>query len=210
MATKTAPRFVKGQIVKAFCKCGLQRQEQWTKGTVVGLEGKGKVTVKMPDKNHTLPFNKVKRWEPLEDGKLEEFAAKNFVELVEYIKKGVTALCPSLSVEVDEAEQIVYLDSRGVSVQAEVHETESIVAFTEFPTWGVTSWHPTHGTRWEPPDVDEVNRGNSPNNINAAALVIETCWRLRSDNFWQCEGESKMFEQMEADELAAQSALGEN
>lgn len=192
-------RFTIGQEIKAFCQCGLQRCEQWNRGTVVKMTG-SKVVVDMPDKEHTLSYGKVRRWDRLAKGVLDKFAENNFAELVSYVQKGVKALCPNLSVEIDEAEKIVHLDNKMVSIQAEVREGRSIAAFFEYPTWGISSWHSIPATQWEPPDVSEVEQGECRDNIGAAALAINTCWKLKAEDFWQCEGENRMFDEMDAAE----------
>jgi hypothetical protein len=176
----------RGDKIKAFVQIGLMRKPRWVVGHYVGgKESKHEVFVS--GQSLFLDWNQVKLWQPAEykDGyceTLERFADENWASLKTVVTDAVNHFFPGESVEIDENERTISV--MGVSVAAGVTEIETIASFREIPCWIVSYYQTIPATYWEPPDVDEVVCGSSPNTISAARILVDGIWKFKADGYW--------------------------
>lgn len=176
-----------GDKIKAFCKIGLMRRPEWVVGTFVGREG-DKVVVSIHNQTHSLESREVKEWKPLtfKNGvckEAEEFQQQNWDDLKVVISRALEHFFPKTNPVFNDEEKTIHFDD-DVVVGPGVIETESIVRFFERPCWTVTAYHTFSYSHLQPPDVDEINLGDSTTNIGITRILIDALWRIKSEPYW--------------------------
>jgi hypothetical protein len=168
-----------GDKIKAFVQVGLMKSPRWLKGTLVEP---GKVDVN--GNVLSLEPGKIKLFRALEKGAAEKFAEENWDNFKEVLSAAKEKFFPLESLRFDDEEKVAYL-AEDISIAVSVNEAHSIARITEYPTWAVCVLHKIPATRWEPEDADEAEVGDSPNNVTAAKIAIDTLWRYSTMGYWE-------------------------
>jgi hypothetical protein len=165
--------------------------DKWICGTFLDEVPGDKAMVELRGKKEIWDVCRIKKHMKLDrnpDGscpKLDDFVAKHWDNLKKVVTMGVTKiLTKAPKLEIDEEEKIISVDNGWISISAGTRETVSIVGFVEQPTWYISIAVPTGGSYWEPPDVDTIEIGDSPNVIGAAELFVTTIWKESNKGFW--------------------------
>lgn len=186
-----------GDKIKAFCKIGLMRKPAWVTGKFVRRDEDLSV-VSIHDQNHSLEFRHVKEWKPLSfvDGEckeIKEFAENNWDDLKEIVSSSLHHFFPQMNPVFNDEEKTITFDEDLV-VGTGVMQSESIVRFEEHPCWTVTMYQQLSYSYLQPPDVDEINLGESRTNIGIAKILIDAIWRIRSEPYWESLSEKNWAE----------------
>lgn len=174
--------------VKAFAQVGLMKKPSWLRGELVSRD-ENNATVIVYGNTLVLENHKVKEWERLKfvDGvceKLTEFQDQNWDQLKDHCKNMVAKFLPEIVLNFDDQEKIVTVDD-DIQIMGGVIEQESIARFFEIPVWTVTQFCTRYYGRMQPPDVDEIDLGNSRSSLGAARILVESIIRNRLDQY--CE-----------------------
>jgi hypothetical protein len=185
----------------------LDLQELKNLGFQVRVKHEDEYLVEVSGNRLILTAENVRLWEPLPFvrnekneytcQKHDEFVKSNWDRLKEHCKTGVKNFFPEVVLTINDEEKTISVEDKYgpyLTVSAGVMEKKSIVRFFEVPTWEIVLWIPTIGTRWEPPDVEEKNCGQSETTIGAARLLVDNIWRLRTEDYWQSLQDSELAE----------------
>lgn len=183
----------------------LDVQELKNLGFAVRVKHEDEYLVEVSGNRLILTAENVRLWEPLpfvrndkneySCQKHEEFVANNWEKLKHHCKVGVEKFFPDVTLTIKEDEKTISVEDQYgpyLTVAPSVMEKRSIVKFFEVPAWEIVLWVPTPGTRWEPPDVEEKNCGQSETTIGAARLLVDNIWRLRTEDYWQSIQDSEL------------------
>lgn len=173
-----------GDKVKVFNKVGLQKEDQWNVAKVSSFDD-ATVTVHCYNNYYTVDRSKVKKLVKIGEKEINDFAEKNWEELKVTVSDAVANFFPKLVSELKFNEGDKTISVYDVDISPTSTERMSIGSIIETPTWCVTYWKSIAGDFYTPPDVDAVDCGNSPNNLSATRIFIDTIWRLDGDSYWE-------------------------
>ena len=179
-----------GDKIKSFVQVGLMKKPKWITGEFVSHVDENHVRVNVSGNEVVVTNNNVKLYEPLVyvNGvckEVEEFVNNNWDDLKRVVTNSVNHFFPDTNLKFDDNEKIIYVDDDYLSIGSNVTEVVSIAKIKEFPCWTVTLYSTIAATRWEPPDVDEINCGDSRTNIGVAKILIDTLWKENSAGYWE-------------------------
>jgi hypothetical protein len=181
-----------GQRIKAFVTLGLNKTPRWIDGTFLDEVPEGSAMIEVRGNKLIVESRKVKKYTKLSrnpDGSSpeeDEFVEKHWESLKSVVLLGVAQLLQSkYVVEVNEEEKIISVENGWISIAPGIVDRESIVEFAEHPTWTVSMAVQWGGGYWDPPDVDLVEVGHSPNVVNVAELFVNTIWKESNRGFWE-------------------------
>lgn len=178
-----------GDKIKALVQIGLMKKPQWLQGTLVE---QGVVNVN--GNRLSLDTGKIMLWEPVEwkDGycqELDQFAEENWESLKEIVTEGMKYFFPKEKVRFDDNEKIVYACGDALSIGPGITEIKSIARFKQVPTWIVTEYRTMYYGYMQPPDVDEIEVGQSRSSLGAARILIDYIWKYQAESFWDSKEE---------------------
>lgn len=179
-------KFEIGQPIK------IQVSDRWLCGTFLDEVPGNKAMVEFRGKKQIWDASKIKKHIKLDrnpDGScpgLDEFEKTHWDSLKSVVSLGVAQLLgPNPpSIEIDEDEKMISIDSGWISIHSGTVERVSIIGFVEHPTWCVSMAVSSAGSYWEPPDVDIVEVGEKSNVVAAAELFVSTYWIEKNKSFW--------------------------
>lgn len=97
--------------------------------------------------------------------------------LVAFLEAALPKLLPGEKIRTENG--IVYGAGDGVTIQETEIERPTIAGTKTFPGWSVSTWHTTHYTQWDPPDVEEKEIGQYPSWSQAAEAFLVEIFRDR-------------------------------
>lgn len=176
--------------IKALVQVGLMRKPSWLKGTLIE-RGSKTSTVEVSGNTVVVENYNVKEWKPLTfvDGVCEEiqqFQNSTWEEVKQVVKDALAKFFPDETVRFDEEEKIVYIgQGDDLTIGSGVTERTSIARITELPCWSVHFYKTVYYGHLQPPDVDEINCGDSTTAIGIARILIETLSRFRIEEYFE-------------------------
>lgn len=175
--------------IKALVQVGLMRKPNWLTGTLIE-RGPEKSTVLVSGNTVVVENYNVKEWKPLKfvDGvckEIQDFQNSTWDEVKQVVKNALDNFFPDEVVRFDEDEKIIYIGTNDdLSIGSGVTERTSIVRISELPCWSL-SFFKTFYSHMQPPDVDEINCGDSTTAIGIARILIETLSRFRIEEYFE-------------------------
>ena len=172
-----------GSIVKGFAKLGLQKKENWARGTYLGnnkVEFWTGAVLILEDRN-------IKEYRRIESNSTvqSDFINSSWEALKDNVQQAVSAFFPDVCVQFDEDEHIIYALDNCLSICPAIVEKNTFCSIIEIPTWQVCEEVYYSSTQWEPSGSDLCEVADSPNPISAAKLFVDRIWSYKTDGFWQ-------------------------
>lgn len=204
-------KWTKGTLIASNTGIGLQELKDL--GFYPRVEHQPEYLVDVAGNRLIITPDKVRLWEPLKFvqkenhdyfcDKIEDFMSKQWTDLKQKCLSSVKQFFPEVKLTINEEEKTISVEDRHgpyLTVSCGVMEKQSIARFFEVPAWEVVLWAPTPGTRWEPPDVEEKNCGFAETTIGAARLLVDSLWRIRTDEYWQGIQDSELADSLEGEQ----------
>lgn len=185
-------QFEIGEKVKVYAEVGLMKKPKWIVGTYLDELPMNGAMVEVHGNKIISDIYRVKRYKRLEfkNGscpEVDKFVATYWDTLKNIISAGFTHLLgpKAPKIEIDEEEKIISVQDGWISISPGIVERESIIEFSEHPTWSVSIAFSSHGTWDSPPDVDVSEIGECSNVVGAAELFVNTVWKENNRGFWE-------------------------
>jgi hypothetical protein len=184
--------------VKVFVQVGLMKKPRWIKGKYIKKLDIESHLVKVANQEVVVGYGKIKSWVPLESKvvddsewrceELDRFAKENWESLKEDCQNALAKFFPDCYFSSNEEEKTLYVYGEGlpeINISPGIEEVESIARFFEVPAWSVTYFVEIPATYHEPPDADEIHCGHARNSTFAIKILIDTIWKLKTDDYWE-------------------------
>lgn len=140
----------------------------------------------------------IRRWTPLQPGRVEDFGRQNFDSLTYMINEAACCLHLGVGDKITKqpADSIVYVGER-VSVQPSKTVRRTIGGEVETACWTVSVWSQSPASRDEEADVSECVVAVCASSFDAARKAMEAAFKVKVEEFFDRMSEAHLAEDME-------------
>lgn len=195
----------------------LVRENQWRKGTVIGLKSPARrneptiITVGHGEYSSYVEQDFTSGVKRLQEQTDEAHVANLERDLpigLELAKEAIAALLPDETVIYKDADQVISGYHGAVTIDPVQYEQETIGAFIERTGYQVTVWKYHHATRQQPEEYVDAPVGTYPTIGAAVQEFIKTIFALKSQDYWDHKADEAMAAQWEENNAGGEAYIG--
>lgn len=146
-----------------------------------------------------VPIGTVKRYSPLTDEELDQWAEKELPNLLEALNKLKEDVWPSSKITFEVEGNGVNLHGSSLTIAPKAVEQASIVGFKEFPGWEIIAWATVPASHFAPEDVYDSPQGEHRNTWQAAASALQLAFTEHLNAAVEAEGMRQYAEELKRD-----------
>lgn len=177
--------FTKNQKVAFFTE--KTKPNSWQVGTFQTQNESGVCHILHNGKYVAVLKQDVRRFEPCDEEKIEQFGRDQIANLVHHLKEATKHFNLEKFIgEVKTDENVVLVMNGCITIQPSSTMRPCIGVVRGVPCWSISEWRQIHSfDRMSPPDVDEIPVGESSNNMCIVQKVIQEAIKCQLECYFE-------------------------